>query len=248
VGAVPICLQATNPAGTDSYAFTVQVSGRSPTVVVAALAVVLSPGCSTSSSPSQAGGSASTSPAPQAASPSPASGTGIRTRPAEVPTSSPAAASPARLVVASARIDIAVRPVGVAPDEQMELPPDPAVIGRYRFGSAPGDPRGAVVLGGHLDSKRYGVGPLVRLRKLGPGDELTVRMSDGKVAQYRVTKVEEIAKRRLPIDQIFDRDGPPALRIVTCGGPYDERNGGYRDNLVVSAAPAGTSTGGGENG
>jgi hypothetical protein len=156
-----------------------------------------------------------------------------------VPTSTPDQPSPTRLVVPAAGLDVAVKPVGVAPDGQMQLPPDPSVIGWYRFGPAPGDAQGAVVLGGHLDSKQYGAGPLVGLRRLHGGDRIAVRSSDGKTTtttQYRVTKVQDIAKKTLPIDQIFDRDGPSVLRIITCGGPYDPDRG-YQDNLVVTATP-----------
>ena len=144
---------------------------------------------------------------------------------------------PSRLIVSAVHIDVAVQPVGVAADGQMALLPDPAVIGWYRFGSSPGSGRGAVVLGGHVDSKQYGVGPLVRLRKLRPGDLVTVRLSDNSTTSYRVRTVEDIAKSSLALDRVFDRDGTPLLRIITCGGPYDRTAGGYRDNLVVTAAP-----------
>ena len=38
------------------------------------------------------------------------------------------------------------------------------------------------------------------------------------------------------MDELFDRDGPPRLVVLTCGGAYDARNG-YRDNVVVIAEP-----------
>ena len=52
-----------------------------------------------------------------------------------------------------------VAAMGVAEDGQMALPPDPRTIGWYRYGAGPGDRVGSVVLGGHLDSREYGVGP-----------------------------------------------------------------------------------------
>jgi hypothetical protein len=140
------------------------------------------------------------------------------------------------LVVRSVGLDVPVRAVGVAPDGQMELPPDPAVIGWYRFGPDPTRDNGSVVLGGHLDSKEYGVGPLVRLRKLRPGQLVRVRSYGGRTTTYRVDSVREVDKQRLALADVFDRSGSPRLRIVTCGGPYDPGNGGYQQNLVVSAA------------
>ncbi|MEU8222018.1 class F sortase [Kribbella sp. NPDC048915] len=146
------------------------------------------------------------------------------------------AAAPTRLMVQSVGIDIPIRAVGVAADGQMELPPNPAVIGWYRFGPAPANPEGSVVLGGHLDSKEYGVGPLVRLRKLRAGQLVRITSYGGRTTTYRVDSVREVDKHRLALADVFDRSGTPRLRIVTCGGPYDPDNGGYQQNLVVGAA------------
>ena len=35
----------------------------------------------------------------------------------------------------------------------------------------------------------------------------------------------------------FRRDGPPRLTLLTCGGPFLEEYGSYRDNVVVVAEP-----------
>ncbi len=165
--------------------------------------------------------------------PSPA----VRSREAGVPTVTEAQGpAPVRLVVPSVGIDIPVRGVGVAGDGQMELPANPAVIGWYRFGPGPADEQGSVVLGGHLDSKQYGVGPLVRLRKLRPGQLVRISSDGGRTTTYRVDSIREVAKQRLALADLFDRTGTPRLRIVTCGGRYEPDNGGYQQNLVVSAA------------
>ena len=130
-------------------------------------------------------------------------------------------------------LDLPVLAVGVAADGQMALPPDPATIGWYRFGPGPADAAGSVVLGGHLDSKVYGVGPLVRLRKLGAGDAIALHSTDGSITTYRVRTVRDVRKSGLPLDEVFDRDGARELRIITCGGPYDRNGGGYRLILIA---------------
>ncbi len=142
---------------------------------------------------------------------------------------------PARVVASAVGIDVPVRAVGVAADGQMELPADPATIGWYRFGPGPADGQGTVVLGGHLDSKQYGVGPLVRLRKVRPGQLIRLSSDGGRTTTYRVDDVRAVAKSRLALADLFDRTGSPRLRIVTCGGRYEPDNGGYQQNLVVSA-------------
>jgi hypothetical protein len=152
-------------------------------------------------------------------------------------TAGPVVVRPVELVAATARIRMAVLPTGVAADGQMALPPDPRTIGWYRFGPAPSEARGSVVLGGHLDSREYGVGPLVRLSQLRPGDELAVRLANDRTVRYRTVRVESVSKQSLALAKVFDRSGPPMLRVVTCGGDYDRDRGGYQDNLVVSAEP-----------
>ena len=119
----------------------------------------------------------------------------------------------------------------------MALPEKPTQLGWYRFGPAPGDRAGAVVLAGHVDSDRYGAGPLARVAGLERGDRIEVHDADGDTTTYVVKKVQRISKDDFSPDDVFDRSGPAVLRLVTCGGAYDERDGGYQDNLVVTATP-----------
>jgi len=127
---------------------------------------------------------------------------------------------------------------GVATDGQMQLPADPARIGWYSYGPAPGSGRGSVVLGGHLDSRQYGVGPLVRLARTRPGDVIELGLLDGRTMRYRTEAVRNVDKQALALDDVFDRNGPRRLRLITCGGEYLPDRGGYQQNLVVTAVPA----------
>jgi hypothetical protein len=145
-------------------------------------------------------------------------------------------AVPVELRVPAARIRMRVVPKGVRPDGQMALPPKPTVVGWYRFGAVPLG-LGSTVLAAHVDSRRFGLGPLARLGGLEAGDELTVLLSDGRSVRYRTVAVRRIAKQSSALGAIFDRDGRSRLRVVTCGGPFDPDNGGYRDNVVLTAMP-----------
>ncbi len=145
-------------------------------------------------------------------------------------------ALPTRVWIDGVGIDARVRPVGVAADGQMEMPADPRVFGWYRFGPAPGADSGSVVVAGHLDSRRFGLGPLVRLRDVEVGETVRVGGSDGGTTTYRVVDVARYDRQGLPAE-IFARSGEPRLRVVTCGGAYDPERGGYQQNLVVTAAP-----------
>ena len=67
---------------------------------------------------------------------------------------SPPTPPPVRLVVPDVGIDMAVDPVGVRDDGEMEIPEDADRAGWYRFGPAPADPAGATVVAAHVDSVR----------------------------------------------------------------------------------------------
>jgi LPXTG-site transpeptidase (sortase) family protein len=146
--------------------------------------------------------------------------------------------APTRFEAESVGISMPVRPVGVARDGQMALPPSPAVMGWYEYGPRPGETEGATVLAAHRDMPDYGTGPAARLDRLGKGDLLTVR-SGSTVRRYRVTQVTRLEKEALDLETIFDRTGPPRLHVVTCGGRFDPGTRSYEDNLVVVGIPIG---------
>ena len=143
---------------------------------------------------------------------------------------------PVGLRVPGLGLDATVRPVGVGLDRQMRLPDDPRVLGWYRFGPAPGD-GGSVVLAGHVDSRRFGVGPLAALQTIDVGERIEVVIGSDEVRSYRVDSIETFDRKALP-SAVFARTGPERLRLVTCTGPYLPDTGGYQQNLVVTAVPA----------
>jgi sortase (surface protein transpeptidase) len=118
----------------------------------------------------------------------------------------------------------------------MAIPARPTEIGWYAHGPRPGSARGSAVLGGHVDSREYGVGPLAGPKQLRRGDEIIIKTTSG-TEQFRVTTVRLISKQNLDLRNVFKREGEPLLRILTCGGTY-RRSDGYQANVVVTARPA----------
>jgi sortase (surface protein transpeptidase) len=118
----------------------------------------------------------------------------------------------------------------------MALPPTPDRVGWWRFGSAP-DERGSTVLAGHVDTRRFGIGPLARLRAVEVGDEVALALSDGRTVWYRTVRVRSIDKQSDALAAVVDEDGSSRLHVVTCGGEFDPENGGYQDNVVLTAVP-----------
>jgi hypothetical protein len=160
------------------------------------------------------------------------------TRQATPPPADGSRAGPRQLAVPRLSLEMPIVPMKVDGSGAMALPTKPTEIGWYAYGPRPGDPQGSAVLGGHLDSREYGIGPLAVLRRLHKGDVIVVETTTGR-ENFRVTSVRLIRKQALPLHTLFDRGGDRRLRIITCGGPYFSSRGGYQDNLVVTAIPAG---------
>jgi LPXTG-site transpeptidase (sortase) family protein len=116
----------------------------------------------------------------------------------------------------------------------MALPEDPATAGWYRYGAAPGSRQGATVVAAHVDSKKYGVGPLAGLGSLRKGDPIELVVGRVKY-RYSVTQVSIIDKDRLDVAGLFSLTGPERLHIVTCGGEFDTTTRHYNDNVVAVA-------------
>jgi sortase (surface protein transpeptidase) len=149
-------------------------------------------------------------------------------------------APPARVSIPAVDVAAAVVPLGLNADGTLEVPSDYAVAGWYRLGPKPGE-RGAAIIVGHVDSK---AGPAVfyRLGEVVPGDLVRVASSSRPALRFRVYAVREYSKAKFPTARVYGPTTTPELRLITCGGPFDETTGHYLDNVVVFArlvAPGG---------
>ena len=145
--------------------------------------------------------------------------------------------APARFTAGRVGIDLPVRGYGVDDNGLMRLPETVNEVAWYQFSAPPGQTRGTTVLAAHVDTVADGLGPFANLRDLRRGHELTVTDAAGKLRRYTVTAVEKVDKSEVPLDRVFRRDGDPELKVITCGGSFDRRDG-YSDNVIVTARPA----------
>ena len=190
-------------------------------------------------------GAGESRPIPTASSPAPAPSETVAptplvqvgVSPAQLPAAAATPIEPSRLRIDSIGVEMPVTAVGVEPDGQMQLPRDPAIAGWYRFGPDAAATAGSIVLAAHVDAPDYPIGPLARLRELGPGAPVTVDAADGSTRTFVVESLNLYDKTSLPTSQLFAREGAPALVIITCGGPFDSATGHYRDNVVAIARP-----------
>ena len=102
------------------------------------------------------------------------------------------------------------------------------------------------MIAGHVDS-RLGPGIFSRLDELAVGDLLEVRRADGSVVAFVVQSVETFAKRNFPTEAVYVGDGATSLRLITCGGGFNETTRHYDDNVVAFASLAVADKPGGGN-
>ena len=165
------------------------------------------------------------------------------------PTTQPPTESgqPAPLVLPASRpVSIAIPAIGVtasvmrlgrAADNTIEVPqPGPHYddAGWYRYSPTPGE-LGPSVIVGHVDSAKNGPSVFWRLGTLRKNDRVRVTRTDGSVAVFEVDDVRVFRKRAFPTELVYGNTDHAALRLITCGGPFDGA-GHYRDNVVVLAS------------
>jgi sortase (surface protein transpeptidase) len=139
---------------------------------------------------------------------------------------------PVRIDIPRIGVSSSLVRLGRAADGTVEVP-DPEVAGWYAPGTRPGDPGSAVILG-HVDSDNA---PAVfyRLRELRPGDEILIRRADGSTLRFVVQRTRKYPKARFPTDDVYYPTLSPELRLVTCGGEFDNDWGHYLSNIIVFA-------------
>jgi hypothetical protein len=124
--------------------------------------------------------------------------------------------------------------LGLDKNGKLEAPKDFDRAGWYAAGPTPGE-FGPSVIGAHVDSKK---GPAVfyRLGSLKKGAKVAVTRKDGSTANFVVDRVARHSKSDFPTAQVYgDTKGRAELRLITCGGAFDQSTGHYVDNIVAFA-------------
>lgn len=144
-------------------------------------------------------------------------------------------ALPASVRIPSINATSTLVPLGENSDGTVEVPPvsTPMQAGWYAGSSAPGEAGPAVLLG-HVDGNKQ-TGIFYRLHELTPGATVLVTRADGSVLTFDVTKVDKVAKSAFPTDAVYGATSDPELRLLTCGGAFDQAAHSYVDNVIVYA-------------
>jgi hypothetical protein len=158
--------------------------------------------------------------------------------PSPAPVTQVAVAPPTTITIPAIRVRSALLQLGQAADGSLAPPPpgphyDEA--GWYRFSPRPGA-IGPSVIVGHIDSKSGGPSVFFRLGELRRGDTIDIRRTDGTSAVFAVEAVRRFHKTAFPTQLVYGNTDGPALRLISCGGPFDRATGHYLDNVVVTAS------------
>jgi hypothetical protein len=153
---------------------------------------------------------------------------------AEPPPAEPLSASaPVSVSISALDVRSDVVLLGLEDDGAMEVPQGAHLAGWYEESPTPGE-LGPSVLAGHVDwADEDGV--FHDLEALEIGNEIAVLREDGSVATFRVDRVDTYAKADFPTDAVYGDIDHAGLRLITCGGYFDEDTGDYEDNVVVFA-------------
>lgn len=147
------------------------------------------------------------------------------------------AAAPVRIRIPAIDVVAPVDPLDVTDEGVLPAPRSNKRTGWWRAGPEPGE-RGPAVIAGHVDSYR---GPAVfyRLDDLEPKDTVLVDRGDGSTAVFMVRRVERRPKDRFPTGEVYSDTPHSALRVITCGGRFDEQARTYLANVIVYAVRTG---------
>lgn len=186
-------------------------------------------------------------PPPPAASPPPAPAPRVRTTsPPSPPATGPWTASsgpldasaPLRVEIPTLGITAPVGPLGLNPDGTLEVPRVFSRAGWYTGRPTPGQTGPAIVVA-HRAGRR-GPGAFWKLPDVQPGQEVVVTRADGRRVRFVVDRLEQHRKDAFPTEAVYGPTPETALRLITCGGPFEPSLGDrYRDNIIVFARMTG---------
>jgi hypothetical protein len=148
---------------------------------------------------------------------------------------------PVGLDIPAIRVHASVIALGLNRNGTLAVPPlgHPGLTSWYDEGPAPGQ-RGAAAILGHVDAT--GVGPAVfyNLGNLRPGAKIYVRLRDGQTIVFETYSVALFSKARFPTAKVFGYTSWPTLRLITCGGEFDQNSRHYAGNVVAFASYVGS--------
>ena len=145
---------------------------------------------------------------------------------------------PTRVRIRAIDVDAPVEPTGLNADGTLEVPTMDELdkVGWYSKSPRAAAPGPAVLLGHNTGRRRDAV--FARLHELRPGARIEILGARGERVTYAVTRVQRVSKGTFPTGEVYGDQPDPQLRLITCGGEFDEQTRHYVDNDIVFATLA----------
>jgi hypothetical protein len=143
---------------------------------------------------------------------------------------------PVSVVIPAIGVSAQIIPLGENPDGTVEVPllSTPFLTSWFDQGPAPGQ-RGPAALFGHVDSAYTGPAVFYKLGDLRPGETVSVNRADHTTAVFSIDRVAMFPQAAFPTTAVYGPTPDSQLRLITCGGPFDQSTHTYLDNIVVFA-------------
>jgi len=144
--------------------------------------------------------------------------------------------APTTISIPRIGVNAQIMSLGLNADGTVQVPPlDQAMkAGWYSPGPSPGETGNAVIVG-HVDSAKLGPAVFFNLGSLTPGDVIRVTRADGSTATFTVDEVKSYPKTAFPTELVYGPSNKAGLRVVTCGGQFDQSSGSYLNNVIAFA-------------
>lgn len=130
--------------------------------------------------------------------------------------------------------------LGLMKNNEIAAPDNIYDSGWYNGSAKPGE-KGAVFIYGHVsDWKSEGI--FYNLKKLKPGDQITITRGDGKTYTYSVVLSKIYEYKKVDMKQVLSPIDPkkPGLNLMTCTGHVIEGTNDFSQRLVVFTSLVGS--------
>ena len=146
--------------------------------------------------------------------------------------------TPTRISIPAVNLEADVITVDVNADGTIGTPSlsNAKVAGWYDRGPAPGQD-GAAVMDAHVDSSLMSDyrGAFYYLGLTKPGMQIDVFRADHSEAVFTIDEVQVALKSDFPTNQVYSPTPYASLRLITCGGDFDQTTHEYLGNTIVYA-------------
>ncbi len=139
---------------------------------------------------------------------------------------------PVRVAIPKIGVSASLVDLGLNDEGAMETPQSVDEAGWFTPSPPPGIP-GATVISGHVTYNEPAV--FFKLGELRNGDRVRVEREDGVTTIFEVTKIGSFLKNEFPTEAVYAQPDRSELRLITCGGKYDNVNNRYLSNVIVWA-------------